>query len=272
MEQIESIEGLGKRIAEFDQTCPSSARMIGAAAIPLLKELAASHEAEIRQLVIRCLAQIEGDVATEIIVSSLKDDDPVVAACAARELRRRDCSQHTQALINLYSRPAPEVLAETAMLLGEQGPSASHSDIRYLWENESIPSVHKHLGVALARLGDGDAQMWFEKEFGDAKEAVLLQYLEFARFIGQPWVLRLFPPLFSDHTPVMFTGLDNHPNIPQHFRVCEMAVMTARSIFSSLYPEKVNEMPAQQGAGACFTDEEMTANVRYLSQQSAFQT
>ncbi len=162
-----SVAGATRALAEgmidvnASQACIEALIARGDEAVPVLVEIAADADAELRLELFEALSRIgKRDPGLEQMLASavVEDSDEEVASAAARALAELGSSEVLSSLQQALSFGGPELASAAATALGRLGKD--HSEVR-LWLSQGMandePAVRAACALALGELGDSAA-------------------------------------------------------------------------------------------------------------------
>lgn len=200
----------------------------------LLNELIShvnNDDEEVRELVLSCLDESGGQVATQLFVAALSDDSPQVRSVALNALYERPDPNAYRSLVGELDRNDDSyVRQQVALLLGRFQGTANISDLKARLEREQHEQAREGIIAALAKMGDELSIEVFREGLQHSSGRDRSRYLEYVEYINASWILPDLVFLLDDETPVMRIGVDAMPELPHYLRVCDIAINLASDI------------------------------------------
>jgi hypothetical protein len=219
------MDALKEAVLAGDSGAIALARPAGPSAAPVLRELARHADPGVRVVALLAVTELGGGEALEACRAAATDGHPQVRAASLRGLDLLlDAGRAAVLLELLASSGDPETRRQLALAYGRR-EKVDPAPLRKRRESEKDPVAAEGLAVALARLGDRDAQAEFSRLFQAATEPdARLRFLEYAAEMRAPWVLRAVGPALDDATPLVRIGTDGRGEVPEYLRACDVAV------------------------------------------------
>ncbi|MBN2492233.1 MAG: HEAT repeat domain-containing protein [Planctomycetes bacterium] len=193
-----SIERLLVEVRQNRPEAQATAAQLGAAASPSLVSLTADAAPEVRAMALICLGITGGDAAAEAALTCLSDDDDGVVAQALQVLRRHPPHGHQNDLILLYRNPpAPYIREDLPLIAGELAPEVDDRPWVEFWKEQTDPVLTERLMVGLARMGHDPARERFVRDLLKRSGPDVIDWLDYARYMADPWVLPHLAPLLE---------------------------------------------------------------------------
>jgi hypothetical protein len=203
----------------------------GPAAVPWLQRQMLNENSRIRLTAFYCLLRIGGPHIMDTCVRALYDTQPNIRAGAVREIREHGDRTHVKPLLEAYANsPAGRARDDIALAIRRLDSTfCSVPELKYRWKRETDLGAEEALMVALARLGDKNAQAEFVSrlcfERRDYSVAGRRRYFDYVEYIHHRWLLKPLALLLTDETPLIYLRTSDI-----HLRACDLAVTLAGSI------------------------------------------
>jgi len=235
------MEALKAQVLAKDPAAALRARQLGRPAAAVLVPLASHEDAGVRRVALNCLRDVGGAEAVKVFLQALADDDPQVAGSAAKGFDRHFDAGHAPALLQAYDKaPEPQARQEIALFLG-RSKNVDPKELRKRLAAEKEGEAVEGLVAALARLGEKEAQEEFVRKLHASKERSRLHWIEHARYVHAPWLLKPLAPLLDDKEVLVRHGQDLKPDRQIALRTCDLVVNLVASISGRKFSFKVEE-------------------------------
>jgi hypothetical protein len=235
-------EELKKMILSGNSSAPDLARQLGRKANPVLLELAKNPETNVRIETMFCLAESGGPEAADALIAGLADGHPQVAGAAIGGAQKHLAPACLPALLKAYdAAPLGDYRHHIALLIGRLDKAVDIKELKKRRETELDPAAQEGCLVAMARLGDKDAQQDFVKRLHASKGRERGRWLDHVKYIGAAWLLKPLLPILDDKTGVLRIGADGGEGlIPEYLRACDVATNLAAAISARKFTFRVD--------------------------------
>lgn len=237
------IDTLIRQIREGLAEAQATAGRLGAPAAGSVVPLTKDPSPDVRSLALTCLGAMGGSVASDAAVDALSDENDQVVAQALGVLRRWPPRGHEKELLGAYrDQQNPALRAQMPMVAGRLAPEVDPKPWLEFWKLESNPELREALMVALARMGDEGARAEFAKSLAAASGAAILQWMEYAEYMEDSWVVRHLLPLLDRKEEVIQLNPDGENKWP--LRTCDLAARAIVRLTKAEVPFKI-QRPSQ---------------------------
>jgi hypothetical protein len=256
-----NLQNLIQSVLNKDPSAAVLAQQIGSKANPELIKLAQHGDPDVRFIALGCLNETGGEGASQAFARALLDIDASVRNAGLQGLMNHPDPAVYNNLLNAYDKSDDEnVKKMIPMVAANLGETVKIEDIKNRCRNEKDPEVIEGCLVALAKLGDLEAQKEFGERLISSSGQERRKYLEYCEYISAPWLLNMLAPLLSDKEEVVFIGLDDQPQFPNYLRACDMVVELVASITGKEFSFPV-------GGPVNYTDQQLNEVREFLRQR-----
>ncbi|MEW5979681.1 MAG: HEAT repeat domain-containing protein [Acidobacteriota bacterium] len=225
------MQELIQQVLNKEPAAALTARRIGAGANAELIKLTEHSDAKVRRIALYCLDETGGADAVEAFSRSILDEDPQVQAAALKGLEHHANPSVYYALLEAYDRSSSIAVRRQIMLiLGRMPGPGVVTDLKKRYAAETEAEAREGGLTALARLEDREARQEFIKQLQSSTGQARGRFLEYCKYVHAPWLLKALQPILEDKTPLVWIGVDAHPDWPEQLRACDIAVNLAASI------------------------------------------
>lgn len=211
-----------ERIEGKDWDAVQDARSAGAGAAQRLAELAASDDAELRELALYCLNELGGPIAEGVFVRALGDPREDVRDRAVQFLQTHHAAVDVQTLLAQLDGNSDAFARERlALVVGRIGDPRSIPTLERMLERSEPPEVQHAMYLALARLGQSESRARVLERLEAPDVATRLSAIEDFEYLGDRNETHRLLPLLDDTRDAMNVGLSGQTNL---LRVCDLAV------------------------------------------------
>lgn len=223
-----TIELLEQQISQLNYDARETARKLGKIALPTLLKRFQAESARERALVLRCLAEVKGDEAIQVLVRALQDSEPDVRNTALVLLHTTHSPIAIGPLTEMLNQsPHPLIRGEVARILGRMGAKSSLPAIKEQVQKESDAGAAHKMDLAIARMEDGPARIRVVDRLKNPTPAIRYQAIGDLEFVNDPKLITELLPLLKDEAQVVNVGLEQWP---VWHRVCDRAVEAVVSL------------------------------------------
>ena len=236
------MEELIRTVLDKNPEAIAMAKKEGRASSPALASLAKNEDPEVREIALYCLDEIGGLEALQTFVESLMDKEDLVKSAAIQALHNHPESSVYGGLLQAYDRsPDPYVRQQIPLILGRMGKDINMNDLQPRFRKEKDTTSIEGWIVALARLGEKNAQQEFAKRLQASSQQNRLRYIEYCEYIHAPWLLKPMLPLLDDKSPMINMRIDSRPEDIENLRACDLAVNLVASISGHKFSFPISE-------------------------------
>jgi HEAT repeat protein len=213
----------------LDESADQQADSVAAVA-----ELSRDGDAGVRDLAVAVLDRLGGPVAQSALLERLRDQDELVRARASRGIR---APADVRALCAELRENLDEVVrAAVALALGRSADPTAAGALAEARRTEADPDVQRALGLALARLGQAEAQTELASRLNASDPRERANALRDLPYVRVPALARRAIELLYDYADAENVGLSH---APQFIRVCDVAIEVLAAILDNPFPFRV---------------------------------
>ena len=206
-------------------------------ALPTIKKYGQDKDYQKRQIAVECAGVIGGEVAAQILIAGLKDDNINVRLSAAKTLERNPNSSATEAVVELVNESDEEVLREILALAAGHLPGEKTVEVLKKIEQADEQQVSVNAQMALAKLGDEEAKQAIISQLDDALPRTRYDALEKLIYIDDASLARYAKKHLVHKSPAVMIGTVKSP---RYRRVCDQAVDTMVFLLKLKVPFQVS--------------------------------
>jgi HEAT repeat protein len=218
------VEELIRLVLEKNPAASLNARKIGPGANGELAKLAENPDPKVRQIALYCLDETGGAEATRVFIRLLLDSDSQVRGAALSGLTHHADPAAIPQMFQTYDTSRDPYVHQQLFLILAKIPGVSLRDVRIRFLNEHDLQAREGGVVALARLGEPEAQQDFARMLQKSSGRDRARFLDYCRYIAAAWLVNPIGPLLDDKTNMVRIGVDGRRDFPEYLRACDIAV------------------------------------------------
>jgi HEAT repeat protein len=225
------MDALKDAVLRKDPAAYYTAKGLGRAAVPALRELVRHEDSAVRRIALTCLGETGAPEIVELSLAALSDVDHQVAGVAVRNLEAPLDPRHQGALFQGYDKsPHGLVRGLITLVAGKLDKAADAKELLKRWRAERDPVAQEYGIVALSRLGDKPSQEEFVKRLHASRGRERRRFLDHAKYISAPWLLKPLLPVLDDPENQIHLNVDGMGGPEKNLRSCDLAATLAARI------------------------------------------